>query len=107
MSGLEENHHALVLGAHPGLDDQARELRRVWDLEQASMIRNGTIQEFRSRWETMPLLRRVVPDNEEDVARLQSGRGKLTVEGLAWAMTHLGAGAMLDVKESLLSGRIT
>ena len=101
LSQLDSPKHAIVLGGHTGLGPQERDARRRWDLDQSSYLQNETMQEFRRRWGSLPLLKRSVRDSDEDVARLESGRGKLTVEGLAWAMRYLGSGSMPDVKESL------
>ena len=101
LSQLDSPKHALVLGGHTGLELQEQDARRRWDLEQSNYLQNETMHEFRRRWGALPLLKRHVVDSDEEVARLESGRGKLTAEGLAWAMRSLGAGSMPDVKESL------
>ena len=101
LSKLDSRKQALVLGGHTGLDIRERDARRLWDLEQSEHLQTETMQEFRMRWGALPLLKRRVSDSDEEVARLESGRGKLTVEGLAWAMRSLGSGTMPNVKEPL------
>ena len=101
LSKLDSRRHALVLGGHTGLDGQERDARRLWDLEQSEHLQSETIKEFRQRWGALPILKRRVSDSDEEVSRLESGRGKLTVEGLAWAMRSLGSGTMPNVKEPL------
>ena len=94
---------SLILGGHAGLNVDSRPARKVWDLEQATLLQQESMTQFRQRWGALPLLQRVHPDTDAETARLERGRGKLTTNGLSWAMTELGSGSMPDVLDALVT----
>lgn len=102
LSMTEEKKSALILGAHPGLSEDERWARQTWDREQASRLLDESMETFRARWSQLPILTRVRRDTREENARLELGRSKLRVEGLAWAMNVLGSGSMPPCLDRLL-----
>ena len=89
---------ALVLEGILALDIQERDARRLWDLEQSEHLQTETMQEFRMLG-SFTSLEAEYSDSDEEVARLESGRGKLTVEGLGFGHMSLGSCTMPNVKE--------
>jgi len=94
LSETPEPKRALLIGAHPGLSDLERKNRQSWDQAQVKLLKSESLADFRRRWRTLPILKRFSHDDDDQAARLQSGRSKLRIEGLAWAMAHLGSGTV-------------
>jgi len=101
LSETPEPKRALLIGAHSGLSELERQERRRWDQAQVRLLKSESLTEFRRRWSALPILERISQDDEEQVSRLQSGRSKLRPTGLAWAMEHLGSGAMPSCRAQL------
>jgi 2-succinyl-6-hydroxy-2,4-cyclohexadiene-1-carboxylate synthase len=92
--------HGLVLiGASPGLEDDAqREARRQSDEALAAEIERSTIEEFAARWAQTPVLAGLPPPMAE---RAHEDRLRSSPAGLARALRGLGTGALPPLWERL------
>lgn len=86
---------AVLIGAHPGLDDSdARSERRTLDAQRARALREDGVPAFVDAWEALPLFasQRELPD---DLLRAQRQvRLAHDAEGLARSFEVLGLGEM-------------
>jgi len=91
----ERFERAILVGAHPGLDDErARAERRLWEAELAAVLEARGLAAFVDAWEALPVLRparTVAPDR---LARRRAIRLSHTPPGLQHALSVLGLGAM-------------
>ncbi len=82
----------VLIGASPGLDDEAeRATRRAADERLAAEIEGLTIGEFSARWEQSPVLCGQPPDV---LAEVRADRLRSAPAGLARALRGLGTGAL-------------
>ncbi len=103
--------HLILIGASPGLaDDAEREQRRLADERLAEQIESLAIDDFARQWAQTPILADVPP---EIAAVAYADRLQSTPQGLAGALRGLGTGALpslwrrlpeLQMRVSLLAG---
>lgn len=92
----------VVIGAHPGLDDDtARAERLVWERELAERLRREGLPAFVDAWERLPLFATQQSLAAPQRRRRRTERLDHTVEGLAWALDHLGLAAMPSFRLAL------
>ncbi len=86
---------AILVGAHPGLDDDdAKAERRRWEQGLAALLATGGLAAFVDAWEALPVL---LPARAVPAARLAHRRAvrmEHTPQGLAHALAVLGLAAM-------------
>jgi 2-succinyl-6-hydroxy-2,4-cyclohexadiene-1-carboxylate synthase len=94
---------SLLIGVHPGLDDDAeRSARRAWDEEQARRLERDGLARFVDHWEALPMFATQRALDDATRAAVRADRLAHRPEGLAWAMRVLGLGNM-PPQRSLLS----
>jgi 2-succinyl-6-hydroxy-2,4-cyclohexadiene-1-carboxylate synthase len=91
----------LTIGAHAGLDEDAREGRRRGDEALAARIENDGLEAFVKYWGSLPLFAGLERRGPSFVAQVRSERLKNHVEGLACSLRGMGAGVMEPVWEDL------
>jgi 2-succinyl-6-hydroxy-2,4-cyclohexadiene-1-carboxylate synthase len=87
---------ATLMGVQPGLEDPTERGRRAsWDEEQAALIETVGVEGFIDEWEKLPLFASQTSNATARALRRQrETRLAHDAHGLAWAMRHLGVGAM-------------
>ena len=96
----------LTIGAHAGLDDDAREGRRKGDEALAERIQNDGIEPFVDYWGSLPLFAGLQRRGERYVAQLRAERLQNHVAGLACSLRGMGAGAMEPLWDDLRRVRV-
>jgi 2-succinyl-6-hydroxy-2,4-cyclohexadiene-1-carboxylate synthase len=91
----------LTIGAHAGLDEEAREGRRQGDEALAQRIETEGLEAFVDYWSALPLLAGVERRGPAFTAQLRAERMTNHVHGLAKSLRGMGAGAMEPVWEQL------
>src|SRR5256885_5342156 len=91
----------LTVGAHAGLDDEAREGRRRGDDALAERIETEGIEAFVDYWGALPLFAGLERRGPSYVAQLRAERLQNHVAGLACSLRGMGAGAMRPVWDEL------
>jgi len=91
----------LTIGAHAGLEEEAREGRRRGDEALAQRIEKDGIEAFVNYWSSLPLFEGLERRGPSFVAQLRAARMDNHVVGLAESLRGMGAGAMRPVWESL------
>jgi 2-succinyl-6-hydroxy-2,4-cyclohexadiene-1-carboxylate synthase len=91
----------LTIGAHAGLEEEAREGRRRGDEALAQRIEKDGIEAFVNYWSSLPLFEGLERRGPSFVAQLRTARMDNHVVGLAESLRGMGAGAMRPVWESL------
>ncbi len=95
----------LTIGAHAGLDEDARAGRMRGDEALAQRIEREGIEPFVDYWGSLPLFAGLERRGEGDVAQLRAERLQNHVAGLACSLRGMGAGAMEPVWDRL--GHVT
>jgi len=91
----------LTIGAHGGLEEDAREGRRLGDEALAQRIENDGLEPFVKYWSSLPLFAGLERRGPSFVARLRAERMNNTVAGLACSLRGMGAGVMQPVWDDL------
>lgn len=89
---------AVLISVNPGIDDDAREPRRVGDAAWAQMLRERGIEPFIAAWEAQPLF---ATQARVDAARLAARRAQrlaLDPEQLARSLEVMGLAEMPDYR---------
>jgi 2-succinyl-6-hydroxy-2,4-cyclohexadiene-1-carboxylate synthase len=94
----------LTIGAHAGLDEDARPGRRHGDDALAERIENDGIESFVDYWGSLPLFAGLQRRGEGYLAQLRAERMQNHVAGLACSLRGMGAGVMEPVWDDL--GRV-
>ena len=95
----------LTIGAHAGLEEDAREGRRRGDEGLAERIEKEGIEAFVAYWAALPLFTGLERRGPSYVAELRAERLQNHVAGLACSLRGMGAGAMEPVWNEL--GQVT
>ncbi|HET9781379.1 MAG TPA: 2-succinyl-6-hydroxy-2,4-cyclohexadiene-1-carboxylate synthase [Candidatus Dormibacteraeota bacterium] len=91
----------VTIGAHAGLDDDARAGRRQGDDALAQRIEKEGIESFVDYWGSLPLFAGLQRRGEGYVAQLRADRLQNHVAGLACSLRGMGAGVMEPVWDDL------
>jgi 2-succinyl-6-hydroxy-2,4-cyclohexadiene-1-carboxylate synthase len=91
----------LTIGAHAGLDEDAREGRRRDDEALAQRIEREGIEAFVDYWSALPMFAGLDKRGPAFVAELRAGRVRNSVSGLAASLRGMGAGVMDPVWRDL------
>ncbi len=91
----------LTIGAHAGLEEDAREGRRLGDEALAQRIENDGLEPFVKYWSGLPLFAGLERRGPSFVAQLRAERMSNTVAGLACSLRGMGAGMMQPVWDDL------
>jgi len=84
----------LTVGAHAGLEEDAREGRRLGDEALAQHIEQDGLEAFIKYWSGLPLFAGLERRGPSFVAQLRAERMNNTVAGLACSLRGMGAGVM-------------
>lgn len=91
----------LTIGAHAGLEEEARASRRRADEALAERIENEGIDAFVSYWESLPLFSGLKSRGPDYLTQIRAERLRNQVAGLACSLRGMGSGAMEPVWEEL------
>ena len=91
----------LTVGAHAGLDDDARVGRQRGDEALAERIEKEGIQSFVDYWGSLPLFAGLERRGEGYIARMRAERLQNHVAGLACSLRGMGAGVMEPLWDDL------
>jgi 2-succinyl-6-hydroxy-2,4-cyclohexadiene-1-carboxylate synthase len=91
----------LTVGAHAGLDEDAREGRRRGDEAMAQRIENDGLEAFVNYWSSLPLFEGLERRGPSFLAQVRAERMDNRVAGLAESLRGMGAGAMRPVWDDL------
>ena len=91
----------LTIGAHAGLDPDAREGRRLGDEALAERIEKDGLEAFVDQWSALPLFAGLQRRGAGYLAHLRAERMKNHVAGLACSLRGMGAGVMEPVWDRL------
>src|SRR5438094_979884 len=91
----------LTIGAHAGLDEDAREGRRRGDEALAERIERDGVESFVNYWGSLPLFAGVERRGPAYVAEVRAERLRNHVAGLACSLRGMGAGAMHPLWDEL------
>ena len=91
----------VTIGAHAGLDEDAREGRRRGDDALADRIEKDGVEAFVNYWQALPLFETLSRRGEAYVAELRAERLKNHAAGLACSLRDMGAGVMEPVWDEL------
>jgi 2-succinyl-6-hydroxy-2,4-cyclohexadiene-1-carboxylate synthase len=91
----------LTIGAHAGLEEDAREGRRQGDEALAQRIEKDGLEPFIDYWGSLPLLAGVERRGPSFTAQLRAERMSNHVAGLAKSLRGMGAGRMEPVWDRL------
>jgi len=91
----------LTIGAHAGLDEEAREGRRRGDAALAQRIEDEGLESFVNYWSSLPLFAGLERRGPAFVAQSRAERLNNHVAGLACSLRGMGAGAMEPVWDDL------
>ena len=91
----------LTIGAHAGLDEDAREGRRRGDEAMAQRIESDGLEAFVNYWTSLPLFGGLERRGPSFVAQVRAERMNNRVAGLAESLRGMGAGAMRPVWNEL------
>ncbi len=84
----------LTIGAHAGLDEDARKGRRQGDEALASRIERDGLEAFVEYWGSLPLFAGLERRGPNYVAEVRAERMRNRVAGLACSLRGMGAGSM-------------
>lgn len=90
----ERTRSLLTVGAHAGLEPDAREARRAADEALAQRIERDGIEPFMRYWESLPMFAGIARRGAEFAAWLHALRVGNRPSGLAASLRGMGAGAM-------------
>ena len=91
----------LTIGAHAGLDEDAREGRRQGDEALAERIEKDGLEAFVDHWSALPLFSGLQRRGAAYIAHVRAERMKNHVAGLACSLRGMGAGVMEPVWDRL------
>lgn len=91
----------LTLGAHAGLDADARVARRQGDEALAARLEANGIEPFVNYWSAQPMFAGLERRGSAFTARLRAGRLANRPEGLAASLRGMGAAAMTPLWDEL------
>ena len=91
----------LTIGAHAGLEEDAREGRRRGDEAMAQRIENDGLEAFVNYWTNLPLFAGLERRGPAFVAQVRAERMNNRVAGLAESLRGMGAGAMRPIWNEL------
>jgi 2-succinyl-6-hydroxy-2,4-cyclohexadiene-1-carboxylate synthase len=91
----------LTIGAHAGLEEDAREGRRRGDEALAERIEKDGLEAFVNYWSSLPLFAGLERRGPSFVARVRAERMNNHVAGLGQSLRGMGAGAMRPVWDEL------
>jgi 2-succinyl-6-hydroxy-2,4-cyclohexadiene-1-carboxylate synthase len=91
----------VTIGAHAGLDDNAREGRRLGDEALAERIEREGIVAFVDYWGALPLFTGLERRGPAYVAQVRAERLQNHIAGLTCSLRGMGAGAMDPVWDEL------
>jgi 2-succinyl-6-hydroxy-2,4-cyclohexadiene-1-carboxylate synthase len=97
----ERTQSLLTIGAHAGLERDAREARRGADEALAQRIERDGLEPFVRYWESLPLFAGIARRGPEFAAWLHSLRMRNRAPGLAASLRGMGAGAMEPLWDEL------
>ena len=95
----------LTIGAHAGLEGEAREGRRQGDEALAQRIEKDGLEAFINYWTALPLFAGLERRGPSFVAQVRAERMRNTTAGLAASLRGMGAGEMEPLWDEL--GRVT
>jgi 2-succinyl-6-hydroxy-2,4-cyclohexadiene-1-carboxylate synthase len=95
----------LTIGAHAGLEEDAREGRRRGDEAMAQRIEREGLEGFVNYWSSLPLFAGLERRGPSFVAQVRAERMNNRVAGLAESLRGMGAGAMRPVWNELAQVR--
>jgi len=91
----------LTIGAHAGLDEDAREGRRKGDEALAKRIEKQGMESFVDYWGSLPLFAGLERRGPSYVAQVRADRLQNHAAGLACSLRGMGAGAMEPLWDEL------
>jgi 2-succinyl-6-hydroxy-2,4-cyclohexadiene-1-carboxylate synthase len=91
----------LTIGAHAGLEEEAREGRRMGDEALAQRIETDGLESFVSYWSSLPLFQGLERRGPSFAAQVRAARMANHIVGLAESLRGMGAGAMRPVWNEL------
>jgi 2-succinyl-6-hydroxy-2,4-cyclohexadiene-1-carboxylate synthase len=91
----------LTIGAHAGLEEEARAGRRKGDEALAERIERDGLEAFVNYWTNLPLFAGLERRGPAFVAQIRAARMANHVAGLACSLRGMGAGAMQPVWDDL------
>jgi len=91
----------LTIGAHAGLDEDAREGRRRGDEALAERIERDGVEAFVNYWGSLPLFAGIERRGPAYVAEVRAERLRNHIAGLTCSLRGMGAGAMQPVWDDL------
>ena len=91
----------LTIGAHAGLEEEAREGRRRGDEALAQRIEQDGLEAFVNYWGGLPLFAGLERRGPSFVAQVRAERMGNTVAGLAASLRGMGAGVMQPLWDDL------
>jgi 2-succinyl-6-hydroxy-2,4-cyclohexadiene-1-carboxylate synthase len=91
----------LTIGAHAGLEEDAREGRLRGDEALAQRIETDGLEAFVNYWSSLPLFEGLERRGPAFVAQVRAERMENRVAGLAESLRGMGAGAMRPVWDDL------
>jgi len=91
----------LTIGAHAGLDEEAREGRRRGDEALAQRIETDGLEAFVNYWSSLPMFEGLERRGPSFVAQARAARMDNHIAGLAGSLRGMGAGAMRPVWHEL------
>jgi 2-succinyl-6-hydroxy-2,4-cyclohexadiene-1-carboxylate synthase len=95
----------LTIGAHAGLDEEARDSRRRGDEALAQRIEKDGLEAFVEYWSSLPLFAGLERRGPSFVAQVRAERLNNRAAGLAESLRGMGAGAMRPVWDELAGVR--
>lgn len=93
----------LTIGAHAGLDEDARESRRRGDEALAQRIQQDGLEAFVDYWTSLPLFAGLARRGPAFLAQARAERMNNHVAGLACSLRGMGAGVMEPLWDDLIS----
>lgn len=91
----------LTIGAHAGLEEDARQGRRLGDETLAARIEHDGLEPFVDYWSALPLFAGLQRRGDPYLAHLRAERMRNHVAGLACSLRGMGAGVMEPVWDGL------
>src|SRR5438270_5749790 len=92
----------MTIGAHAGLEDDAREGRRLGDEALAKRIEQDGLEAFVNYWSSLPLFAGLERRGPSFTAQIRAERMGNTVAGLAASLRGMGAGVMEPLWSNLV-----
>jgi 2-succinyl-6-hydroxy-2,4-cyclohexadiene-1-carboxylate synthase len=91
----------LTIGAHAGLEEEAREGRRRGDDAMAARIESDGLEAFVNYWGSLPMFAGIERRGPSFVAQVRAERMGNRVSGLAGSLRGMGAGVMEPLWDQL------